>query len=244
VSGALVSVIVPFYNSERYVGEAIRSVLAQTYRPLELLLVDDGSTDDSADIARSLAVAHAELHLLRLPENQGPAAARNRGLADARGDFITFLDADDCMVRERLALQVRYLTERSGVGLVLCAEELVFEPDAPLTSIRRRQSRGPGPRYHMMSMMVRRRALELVGGFDPSYRVAEDLDWLFRASVAGIVVEKIDRVLTRHRLHGNNLSYRTAWKEIEAAMIRSLRSRLLERRRDESVTGVGHHPVL
>lgn len=238
----LVSVIVPFHNSEPYLAEAVQSILAQTYRPLELLLVDDGSSDGSARIATSLASKHAELRLVHLAENLGPAAARNRGLAEARGSLITFLDADDSMLRERLAWQVRYLTEHPEVDLVLCAEELAVEPDAPPDTIRRRDARGPGPRFHTMSMMVRRRTFKMVGGFDPSYRVAEDLDWLFRAAAAGLVVGKLDRVLTRRRMHLGNLSYRT--HEIKAGIIRSLRQRLHERRRNDLPAGQRHHPVL
>ena len=230
MSPELVSVVVPFQNSERYLREAIESVLAQTYRPLELLLVDDGCSDGSTGIARGLASKHPHLRLLRLPENRGPAAARNRGLADASGGLITFLDADDSMLRERLARQVCYLNEHPGVDVVLCAEELTMEPDALPESIPRRPVRGSGLRFHTMSMMVRRRAFDRVGGFDPSYRLAEDLDWLFRASAAGLVVGKLDQVLTRHRLHHGNLSHRT--HEIKAAIIRSLRNRLLERSRD------------
>ena len=241
MSPGLVSVIVPFRDAERYLGEAIESVLAQTYRPLELLLVDDGSADGGVGIASSRASMHAEVRLLRLPESRGPAAARNHGLAHARGDLITFLDADDAMLRERLAWQVRHLAEHPRVDVVLSAEELVLEPDAPPESVRRRHARGPGPRFHTMSMMVRRNAFDRVGGFDPSYRVGEDLDWLFRASAAGLVVAKVDRVLTRHRLHRDNLSHRT--HEIKAAIIRSLHTRLLERRRDGSLPGHGHHPV-
>lgn len=225
----LVSVIVPVYNARRFVGEAIRSVVAQAYRPLELLVVDDASTDGSLDVVRRLAPRCPGLRVLRLPANRGPAAARNRGLAEARGDLVTFLDADDTMVADRLRLQVRYLIARPEVDLVLGAEEPVTEADAPRDLIRRRRSRGSGTRFHIMSMMVRRRALDVVGGFDPTYRVAEDLDWLFRARRAGIMIGTLDRVVTHHRLHAGNLSFRT--RDIQAAMIRSLRSRLRERRR-------------
>lgn len=232
----------PFHNSEHYLREAVQSILAQTYRPLELLLVDDGSSDGGALFAMSLVSKHVESRLVRLTENLGPAVARNRGLAEARGSLITFLDADDSMLNERLAWQVGYLAEHPGVDLVLCAEELIVEPDAPPDPIRRRDARGPGPRFHTMSMMVRRNTFKIVGGFDPSYRVAEDLDWLFRVSAAGLVVGKLDRVLTRHRMHHDNLSYRT--HEIKAGIIRSLRQRLHERRRNDFSAGQRHHPVL
>jgi glycosyltransferase involved in cell wall biosynthesis len=241
VSPDRVSVIVPIHDAERYLDEAVQSILEQMYRPLELLLVDDGSTDGSARIASSLASTHPEIQLLQLRENLGPATARNRGLAQARGAFITFLDADDAMLTERLAWQVRYLGEHPGVDLVLGAEELAIEPDAPPEMIRRRRARGPGPRFHVMSMMARRDAFRVVGGFDPSYRVAEDLDWLFRARAAGLVVGTLDRVLTRHRLHQGNLSYRT--HEINAGILRSLRQRLRERQHDDIPARQRHHPV-
>lgn len=238
---ALVSVIVPFHNAERYLGEAVQSVVAQTYRPLELLLVDDACSDGSARVAAGLAATHAEVRLLRLRRNRGPAMARNHGLARARGGLTTFLDADDVMLPERLACQVHYLTEHPGVDLVVCAEELAVEPNAPPEAVRRRRARGAGPRFHIMSMMVRRDAFRRVGGFDPSYRVAEDLDWLFRAAGAGLTVGTLDRVLTRHRLHGGNLSYRT--HEIKAGIIRSLRQRVRERTSDGIPAGQRHHPV-
>jgi glycosyltransferase involved in cell wall biosynthesis len=242
VTAALVSVITPFYNSERYLADAIDSVLAQTYRPLELLLVDDASTDGSADIARRMVVAHDEVRLLSLSDNLGPAGARNVGLAEARGDFITFLDADDLMLRERVDVQLACLTEHPDLDAVLGAQTVTMEADAPPERVRRHQSRGPRSEFHIMSMMVRRRALDRVGGFDPSYRVAEDLDWLFRASAAHLEIGKIDAVLTRRRVHASNLSHRA--RDIQAAMIRSLRNRLLERRRDEVAQGHRHHPVL
>jgi glycosyltransferase involved in cell wall biosynthesis len=241
VSPALVSVIVPFHDAERHLDDAVRSVLDQTYRPLELLLVDDGSTDGGARVAARWASTHREPRLLRLPENRGPAPARNRGLAEARGALLTFLDADDAMLPERLACQVRYLAEHPRVDLVLGAEELAADPDAPPEMLRRRTARGPGPRFHVMSMMVRRHAFRVVGGFDPSFRVAEDLDWLFRARTAGLVVGTLDRVLTRHRLHRGNLSYRT--HEINAGILRSLRQRLRERQGNGPSAGQRHRPV-
>ena len=90
MSPDLVSVIVPIHDAERYLGEAVQSVLEQTHRPLELLLVDDGSTDGSASIASTVASQHSELRVLRLHENLGPAVARNRGLAQARAGLDEF----------------------------------------------------------------------------------------------------------------------------------------------------------
>ena len=228
MSAGLVSVVVPFHDAGRFLEEAVESVLRQTYRPIELILVDDASTDDGGNLARALAARHPDIRLLRMPENAGPAAARNRGLAEAHGEYITFLDADDVMVNGRLALQADHLARHPEVDIVLGAEEPIIEADAPRDLLRRRRSRGDGVHYYPMSMIFRRSALERVGGFDPSFAVAEDLDWLFRAAAAGLVVGTIEEVLTRHRLHAGNLSYQTA--EIQRSMLRSLRSRLRERR--------------
>ena len=238
----LVSVIIPFHDAAPYLEEAVRSVLDQTCHRVEVLLVSDGAAPTGVDIARRLVAEHGKLRFLGLPDNRGPAAARNRGLADAAGAFVTFLDADDCMMRDRVATQVAYLTDRPEVDVVLGAEELIVESDAPRGAVRRGALEEPGPRFHTMSMMARRAAFDRVGPFDAEYRVAEDLDWLFRAAVGGLVIEKLDRVLTRHRLHADNLSYRTG--EIRTAIIRSLRQRLVERRDNRHVAGHGRHSLL
>jgi glycosyltransferase involved in cell wall biosynthesis len=225
----LVSVIVPFYNSERYLAEAVESVLNQTYRPIECLLVNDGSTDGSAALAAAMAEKHTELRLLCLPGNRGPAAARNTAIAKAGGDFVTFLDADDCMLPQRLAFQVGYLTEHPDVDLVFCAEERLVESGASPEFLSRYTVLNQPKGYYIMSMMVRPSIFDRVGPFNPTCRVAEDLDWLFRAAAAGVVIAKVNRVMTRHRMHESNLSYRV--KEIQSTMIRSLHERITERRK-------------
>lgn len=223
----LVSVIIPFYNAERYLGEAIESVLAQSYLPSQVILVDDGSIDRGSNIARSLSEANPNVQLLVRPENAGPAAARNAGLAHADGEFITYLDADDRMTPDRLTLQVQYLLDHPSVDVVIGAEQPVIETDAPADVVSRQQLHALETSFLLISMMLRRSALERVSGFDSSYRVAEDIDWLFRAADAGLTIEKIDSVMTLRRFHAGNLSNRT--KDIRAAIVRSLRSRLNER---------------
>jgi len=242
VSSELVSVVVPFHDTARYLEDAVQSVVHQTYRPIEVLLVEDGASGEMAEVARRLLIRHAELRLLQLPDNLGPAAARNRGIEDSAGAFVTFLDADDCMLPGRVAVQVAYLTDRPEVDVVLAAEELVVEPNAPPWASRRNDSGRAGPRFHTMSMMARRAAFERTGRFNAEYRVGEDLDWLFRASGAGLVIERLDHVLTRHRMHADNLSYRT--RDIRGAIIRSLRQQLAKRRENGHVAGHGDHPVL
>jgi len=101
VSRPLVSVVIPVYNAEPFLREALDSVLAQDYEPFEVIVVDDGSTDGSGTIARS----YPEVRYLR-QENQGPAVARNAGIAAAQGEFLAFFDADDVMLPNKLSVQV------------------------------------------------------------------------------------------------------------------------------------------
>ena len=242
MTGALVSVVIPFHDGAPYLEEAVRSVLAQAYEPIEVLLVSDGAAPIGVEVAQRLAADHGALRLLGLPDNRGPAAARNRGLADAAGTFLTFLDADDCMLSSRVAVQVAHLTDRPEVDVVLGAEDLIIEPGTPEWARRRFALRKADQHFHTMSLMARRTAFERVGLFDPEYRLGEDLDWLFRAAAAGLAIEKLDRILTRHRLHSDNLSYRTA--ETQTAIIRSLRRLLTSRRERGHVPRHGRHPLL
>src|SRR5215471_2204625 len=112
MSADLISCIIPAYNAERYLREAIDSVLAQTYRPIEVLVVDDGSTDQTGEIVESYG---ARVHYLR-QTNAGPAAARNCGFIEARGDFVAFCDADDVWHTEKLERQWMHLHQRGELG--------------------------------------------------------------------------------------------------------------------------------
>jgi len=225
VSAGLVSVVIPFLDTERFLEEAVASVLAQSYRPLELILIDGGSSDRSAGIAKRLARRHPQVRVLRMPANRGSSAARNRGLYEATGRFVTFLDSDDVMVKDRLALQVEYLIEHPQTDVVVCGERSVEEPDSPTDLMRQRRSRSDGAHFHIMSMMVRRSALDRVGGFDPSIQAGQDLDWMFRAGRAGLVIGRIDTAVNRPRTPGGHLGPHPA------------PSRALLNRRRESVNG-------
>lgn len=110
---SLVSVIVPVYNAEKYIVECLDSILAQTYTNLECLLIQDGSTDNSVEICREYARADARIRLYE-QENQGLSAARNRGLDNMRGEYLTFVDADDCLSKNFLEITVRMMTENAA----------------------------------------------------------------------------------------------------------------------------------
>lgn len=231
---ASVSVIIPFFDVGPYLAEAVASVLAQDYRPLELLLVDDGSTRNHGDAAARLARTSMQVRLLQLRSNQGPAAARNAALREARGELLTFLDADDLMLPGRLSFQTAYLESHPEVDVVAGEAECAVAPGVtPPEWLRALEATGRHRYPYAMTMLARRRAFERVGAFDPTYRVGEDTDWMLRAGAAGVVVARVERVLIRRRLHGANLTYRT--EELRTAVHRSVlrlaRDRIAARRR-------------
>ncbi len=124
----LVSVVMPMYNSEKYVGKAIESVMGQTYDNWELLVVDDGSTDRSCDVARAYAQKDSRIRLLINDEPTGmPFSPRNYGIQRAKGDFIAFLDSDDMWLREKLAQQIPLFFHDNMTAVVYCDYEKVNE---------------------------------------------------------------------------------------------------------------------
>jgi glycosyltransferase involved in cell wall biosynthesis len=221
---ALVSVIIPVFNGERFLAEAIDSVLGQDHRPIEIVVIDDGSTDGSKRVA-------GRFHdvILIASANHGVAAARNLGLARASGSFITFLDADDLMASGRLTAQLEHLRTRPDVGCVLMRQELLFEPGVTHQVWR---PDGPAGGVPPMTGLLRRQASELVGGFDPSYRVVEDTEWLFRLRDAGVQIDILPRVGVIRRIHRDNLTHQVALMRNELA--RSLMERIRRARADRS----------
>ena len=212
--GEVVSVIIPVYNGERFLAEAIDSVFAQDYRPIEVIVVDDGSDDRSAEIARS----YDDVTVLS-QVNSGLAAARNAGIAVATGAFIAFLDADDVMLPSNLRIQVDYIHDHPEVGCTLGAWENFGAPADDEWQV------DPPPRpdgavdvashealVHLrgggigIALVVRRTALDVVGHFDTSFDFAEDLDWLFRLRESGVRAVILPDIVGHRRLHASNMT--------------------------------------
>jgi len=122
----LVSIIMPAYNAEKWIEEAIRSVMAQTYQHWELLVIDDGSADDTRQIVHRLAAEDGRIHLIVNQENRGVAESRNRGFAGAKGSFIALLDSDDMWHPRKLERQLE-LAKQSGADIVYCSYGIVDE---------------------------------------------------------------------------------------------------------------------
>lgn len=230
----LVSVVIPAYNAERYLGEAVESVLTQTYAPIETIVVDDGSSDSTAEIAAGFP----EIMVIS-QENAGPAIARNRGFAASTGELITFHDADDVMVPDKLEVQVECLLADDGIGVVMGEQEVVVEQGSVLpfwvkgSSAQeavptRPPEHSDGPLIHPMTMLMRREIFERVGPFDAAICPAEDIDWALRSVELGVETARLPRVILRRRVHPQSLTQDTT--AARASLFRAFKARI-ERQR-------------
>lgn len=203
-----ISTIIPACDAEETLAAAISSALAQSYRPLEVVVVDDGSVDRTAELAAGF---DDRVKLIRQP-NRGVAAARNAGAAASRGELLAFLDADDTWRRDKLRLQAEALEAR--VGAVICDVELVDGSGESLGatgSCRRLGSEfGLAEAVDLLQfpascLMVRRELFEGLGGFDESLATAEDIDLVLRLATVSRL-RAIDRPLVRGLLSEGSLS--------------------------------------
>jgi glycosyltransferase involved in cell wall biosynthesis len=208
VSPGLVSVILPAYNRPQFLACAIRSVLEQTYRPVELIVVDDGSTEPLEPIVRSVA---PEARYIRQP-NGGDAAARNRGLDEAHGEWIAFQDSDDVWHPEKLACQIQMLRSDPDVGIVCTAKRAIDETGRVVGGQWKRMHSGwvVEPLFLSVfvttpSVVMRRSLADTVGRFDTSVRLNSDYHYWLRASLVAKLAS-IDRPLVDVRQSADRLT--------------------------------------
>lgn len=192
----LISVVLPTYNRAHSLPRAMRSVLAQSYRALELIVVDDGSSDDTEAIVRAMAAADGRVRLVRRAVNGGAAAARNTGLGEARGEWIAFQDSDDEWLLDKLQRQLDALA-RGAADAVLCVcGYLVHRPDSAGRGyyLGGENMTYPGDLarqalinffFPTPSWLARRSALAAAGGFDENLRCWEDWELAIRLAAIG-----------------------------------------------------------
>lgn len=219
----LVSVVIPVYNGERYLAEAIESVFAQDYRPIEVIVVDDGSIDNTAEIARSYREVRYIYQI-----NQGHGKAKNVGIAAARGEFIAFLDADDLWLPNKLSHQVGYLLNHSHIEYALCKMRMFLEPGTNSSAgLNKDHLSEETPAYIPSALLVRKSLIEKIGVFDSTYRHSNDSDWFFRANDAGIPMTVLPEVLMSRRIHSCNLTQEI--NAINSELLRVVRSSILRK---------------
>lgn len=209
----LVSVIISSYNHGPYVEESILSVLGQSYPNVELLVVDDGSTDDSVERIRRLQEEHG--FDFRVQKNIGLTRTLNETIARASGQLVAPFGSDDIMLPERLAIQVAYMADKPEVGICAGNIELMYADGTPYPASKQRLDipfrrldfddmfleRKPYP--PAPTLLFRREALEAVGGFDPAIRL-EDLYIELRITHAGYFIDALGTTLARYRKHETN----------------------------------------
>jgi len=224
-----VSVIIPVWNGATHVGEAIRSVLQQSRPPREILVVDDGSTDATAEVVRSF---HGVTLIQK--ENSGVGPARNAGVQLSSGDLLAFLDHDDLWLPEKLALQVHALEEDPSADAVVGRIQNFISPELSLEERARIHCPAePMAGYSASGLLVRRSAFLRVGRWPASER--EGVEWFVHAREAGLRLAEIPQIIARRRLHQGNRTRTGAAKNGDFARI-LLES--LARRRSRNVPAV------
>lgn len=206
----LVSVVIPTYNSARFLGQAIDSVLAQTYGDFEIIVVDDGSTDNTVEILEPYQERIRYIYQV----NQGPTAAQITGYQHSKGDYLIFSGADDILLPNHLSDQTDFLNKRLDVGLVAsgyqCIDEngLLLQEKKPWIGrpIITLESVIFGGLVPPVAVMVRRGWFERVDGFDPQLNYCEDTDLWIRLALAGCVMEWAPSIISQYRIHANNVS--------------------------------------
>ena len=213
-----VSVVVPLHDHGDVVGETLDSILGQDPEPFEIVVIDDGSSDDGAEV-----VAEREPHVRLIRQSrQGVATARNRGLAATTGELVVFFDADDLMPPGRLRLQADAL-DRDGSLDGVFGDVVEFQTAPSPWRGEARPGRLPG------SLMLRRAALERAGGFRQESAQVEAVQWAAQADDAGLRIVHLPGVAVERRLHPGNHSRATDHSEY----VRVLK-RILDRRRESA----------
>jgi glycosyltransferase involved in cell wall biosynthesis len=207
-----VSAVIPVYNGEAFVADAISSVLVQAHPVAECIVVDDGSTDGTADVVRRFG---APVRLIQ-QANAGVAAARNRGAEAASGRYVAFLDADDAWTPRKIERQLAAAARLPAPGLVLCELEL-FEEATGATLGRSAMQPGPETLHEMVlfegaetvscssTALLERALFHAMGGFDAELSQSADWDFLARALLRAPVAS-VPEALVRYRVHGANMS--------------------------------------
>ena len=193
-----VSVIIPIYNSGKYLREAIDSVLAQKYSPLEVVVVDDGSSDNGPELASSFG---PQVRVIAIP-HRGHPAARNAGVAASTGDFLAFLDADDLWTGNKLELQLQAFAANPSLDLVFGHMQNFVSPE--LTAEERAKIKCNStvlPGLLQGSMLARRGSFERVGPFPEERKMGDFLDWYGRATLRNLNMLMLPEPLVRRRIH-------------------------------------------
>jgi glycosyltransferase involved in cell wall biosynthesis len=226
----LVSIIIPCFNQARFVAQAVESALQQDYEPLEVIVVDDGSTDGLTKELKSY-ISHPAFKYV-YQENRGLPQARNRGIQESKGEFLKFLDADDWLDRSIIRKQAQILLEEPGLGFVYCDITLVNEDGTPREGGSVSQARQllsgdifpsllAGGYFPPHTVLIRRNVLDQVGYFDESLGGHADYELWLRVVGSGYPAYYVDEKLAYYRLHSSNMS--RDWQHMQSTRLAALK---------------------
>ena len=214
-----VSVIIPVHNSKSYVERCIGSILPQLSEDMELIAIDDASTDGSFDLLMSLYGADPRAVLVRLAENRGPAAARNAGIRISRGDFLAFCDADDEWEEGCLSTALARFESDPQTQMVFSRDRVALDDDTPRTA--RLAEFAQKDLIHFRNAIIRREVFEKVGLMDESMRSGEDREWLVRAKSSGTWGELLPNASVVRHIRDDGLSAAASEEDRKARTIES-----------------------
>jgi len=213
------SVVIPVFNAAEHLEQTLDSIRAQTVQPLEVIVVDDASTDDSAAIASRYGVRH----LLRTGV-RGIFSALNAGIHAAQGNVVAFISGDDVWLPDKLALQANILSAQPETDYVFTAFEVFVEPGTVCAGSPRFFPGQVGRSPLLETLAFRKKAFDAVGWFDESFTISGDVEWFARLLSSDLQGITLPDVLVRKRLHNHNASVQNA-ALTQSELLRALRSR-------------------
>ena len=222
-----ISVIIPVYNGEAYLAEAVESVRAQGYQSLEIIIVDDGSTDGTAQLCKRFGRNVRYI----FQKNSGPPAARNTGLRLASGNVIAFLDADDLWCKNKLELQLTRLTDNPSVEVVVGQTQLLLLSDSANDKPKFEPFAKPWLALNLGSATFRQSVFDKVGLFDESLRHCDDWDWFMRIRELGVPITTHKEVTRFYRRHDRNLTHQ---KELGNHYTLQMLKKSIDRRKQQN----------
>lgn len=228
----LVSVIIPVKNGERFLAQAINSVLEQDYRPLEIVVVDGQSTDDTARIAQSFEL----VRYIYQSGELGLGRARNLGIKAARGELIAFINCDDLWAPNKLGAQVDYLARHPEIQYTITRAKFFLEPGCAIPpGFRSELFEGDYVALMPEALVARKSVFDVIGRFDLQLTICDDADWFARAKDKNVTMAVIPEVLVFRRIHDTNLACLTSSAPVLNSEILKMLKRSINRKRSQKL---------
>ena len=225
----LVSVIIPVYNGEDFLAEAIQSILNQDYSNYEIWVMDNGSTDRTREVAQSFPQVQ-----YRYSPIPNVAMAYNQGISLSNGDYIAFLDRDDIWVPHKLTRQVQFLEQEKEHGAVVGLQKIYLQPGYKKPHwLKQAMLETPQFAYLPSALMIRRQTFSIIGCFNPAFPFCSDTAWFFKAKYEGVKVGMIEEVLIHRRIHSENTSNQCTG--LQKDLLSTIHASLKERREKKNL---------